>query len=133
MESCYPLTCLLTVTYTSVADCLHPEMTKHLQNEIFHYRSHTYLQNIKATYRTHRNSYLRFCQLMEYPHASSSSTYLPVCRVLSYNPQSHFIPNYFNIISILHKEFNLPNPLANNWALQSLLTGIKHVKGQSPA
>ena len=28
-------------------------------------------------------------------------------------------------MSILHKEFNLPNPLANNWALQSrLLTGI---------
>ena len=27
-------------------------------------------------------------------------------------------------MSILHKEFNLPNPLADNWALQSLLTGI---------
>ena len=27
----------------------------------------------------------------------------------------------------------LPNPLANNWPLQSLLTGIKRVKGQPPA
>lgn len=27
-------------------------------------------------------------------------------------------------MSILYKEFNLPNPLADNWALQSLLTGI---------
>ena len=28
-------------------------------------------------------------------------------------------------MSILHKEFKLPNPLADNWALQSrLLTGI---------
>ncbi|CAH3114257.1 unnamed protein product [Porites lobata] len=28
-------------------------------------------------------------------------------------------------MSILHKEFNLPNPLANNWALQSrLLTAV---------
>ena len=27
-------------------------------------------------------------------------------------------------MSILYKEFNLPNPLANNWALQSLLIGI---------
>ena len=33
----------------------------------------------------------------------------------------------------MHKEFNLPNPRASNWALQSLLTGIKHVKGQPPA
>ena len=29
--------------------------------------------------------------------------------------------------------FNLPNPLANYWALQSLLTDIKRVKGQPPA
>ena len=43
------------------------------------------------------------------------------------------IPNYLNIISILHKEFNLPNPLANNWVPHSLLTGIKRVKGQPPA
>ena len=28
------------------------------------------------------------------------------------------------IMSILYKEFNLSNPLADNWALQSLLTGI---------
>ena len=27
-------------------------------------------------------------------------------------------------MSILYKEFNLSNPLADNWALQSLLTGI---------
>ena len=27
-------------------------------------------------------------------------------------------------MSILYKEFNLPDPLADNWALQSLLTGI---------
>ena len=35
-------------------------------------------------------------------------------------------------MSILHKEFNLPNPLADNWALQSLLIGIKIAKGQPP-
>jgi len=34
-------------------------------------------------------------------------------------------------MSILHKEFNLPNPLADNWALQSLLTGIL-ILGQLP-
>ena len=43
------------------------------------------------------------------------------------------IPNYLNIISLLHKEFNLPNPLDHNWPLQSLLTGIKRVKGQPPS
>ena len=47
--------------------------------------------------------------------------------------QATSVPNYLNIISIVHKESNLPNPLSNNWALQSLLTGIKRVKGQPPA
>ena len=41
---------------------------------------------------------------------------------------SSSIPNYLNIIGLLHKEFNLPNPLVDNWSLQSLLTGIKRVK-----
>lgn len=43
------------------------------------------------------------------------------------------IPNYLNTIGILHNEFNLPNPLLDNWPLQSLLTGIKRVKGKQPA
>lgn len=43
------------------------------------------------------------------------------------------IPNYLNTIGIPHKEFNLPNPLLDNWPLQSLLTGIKRVKGKQPA
>ena len=49
----------------------------------------------------------------------------------SLNPSS--IPNYLNIIGLLHKEFNLPNPLVDNWSLQSLLTGIKQVKGVPPS
>ena len=49
----------------------------------------------------------------------------------SLNPSS--IPNYLNIIGLLHKEFNLPNPLVDNWSLQSLLMGIKLVKGEPPS
>jgi len=43
------------------------------------------------------------------------------------------IPNYLNTMGILHEEFNLPNLLLDNWPLQSLLTGIKRVKGMPPA
>ena len=134
MESCYPITCLLTVGNTSVADCLDPEMAKQLHNEIFQYRSNTFPETTKTMYRTHRNSYLRFCQHMGYlpflaqpAHICQYPAFLP--RTLKATP----IPNYLNIISILHKEFNLPNPLANYWALQSLLTDVKRVKGQPPA
>ena len=36
---------------------------------------------------------------------------------------------YLGVISLLHKECSLPNPLSDNWAVKSLLTGIKRVKG----
>ena len=134
MEQCYPITCLLTVRNTSVADCLDPEMAKQLHNEIFQYRSNTFSETTKTTYRTHRNSYLRFCQRMEYLPFPAQPAH--ICQYPAFLPRTlkaTSIPNYLNIISILHKEFNLPNPLANYWALQSLLTDIKRVKGQPPA
>ena len=109
-------------------------MAKQLHNEIFQYRSNTFSETTKTTYRTHRNSYLRFCQHMGYPPVPAQPAHIcQYAAFLARTLKATSIPNYLNIISILHKEFNLPNPLANNWALQSLLTGIKRVKGQPPA
>ncbi|KAL9985935.1 hypothetical protein ACROYT_G008391, partial [Oculina patagonica] len=42
------------------------------------------------------------------------------------------VRSYLNIIGLLHKEFGLPNPLLNNWSLNSLLTGISRSKGLTP-
>ena len=39
------------------------------------------------------------------------------------------IKNYLGVISLLHKEFGLHNPLTDNWPLKSLLLSIKWVKG----
>ncbi|XP_078360978.1 uncharacterized protein LOC144645323 [Oculina patagonica] len=115
-------------------DALDPTLAKQLEEEIFHFRSHTFSTNTKATYRTHRNSYLRFCQRMGYPPVPAQPEH--ICQYAAFLARSlkpASIPTYLNIISILHKEFNLPNPLANNWPLNSLLTGIKRVKGQPPS
>ena len=134
MDWHYRITCLLTVRNTSVADCLDPELARQLQKEIFQYRSNTFSETTKAMYHTHRNSYLRFCQHMGYPPVPAQPAHIyQYAAFLARTLKATSIPNYLNIISILHKEFNLPNPLANNWALQSLLTGIKRVKGQPPA
>ena len=61
----HPLVDASLLTYQSlqiffVANCLVPNLARQLEEEIFHYRSHTISDNTKATYRTHRNSYLRF-------------------------------------------------------------------------
>ena len=46
------------------------------------------------------------------------------------NPSS--IGNYLNAIRILHLDQNLPNPLADNFALKNLKTGINREKGTPP-
>ena len=55
-----------------------------------------------------------------------------ICLYAAFLARTHkfsSIQNYLNIIDIIHKEFCLPNPLKENWHLSSLLTDIKHVKG----
>ena len=88
----------------------------------------------KACYRTNRASYLRFSAHVCYPPFPAQSSHLFQYAALlarSFKPNS--ITNYLNIIGILHKEFTLPNPFIDNWPLQSLLAGIKQVKGTPPA
>lgn len=109
-------------------------MAKQLQEEIYFYRSHTFATNTKSTYRTHRKSYFRFCLRMGYPAVPATTEH--ICQYAAFlartlKPSS--ITNYLNIIGIIHKEVNLPNPLTSNWQLQSLITGIKRVKGQPPS
>ena len=122
------------MVFSFFPDSQDPELANELEDEIFQYRFHTFADNTKATYRTHRASYLRFCARMGYPPFPAQPAHL--CQYAAFlarplKPSS--IPNYLNIIGLIHKEFNLPNPLIDNWSLQSLLTGIKRVKGEPPA
>jgi len=39
------------------------------------------------------------------------------------------IPKYLNILRILHRELGFPNPLDDNWFLNTVLKGIKRDKG----
>ena len=59
-----------------------------------------------------------------------------ICRYIAYldsiGHKSTTIPQYLNIISVMHmKQAGLPNPIQGNWQIQSLLTGVKSVKGES--
>ena len=140
MESCYPIKCLLTVRNTSVADCLDSEMAKKLQNN--YNLQITYLFRKHQSFLSHPPEQLpSLLSAHGIPPPPTTTTPVPaqpahMCEyaaLLARTLQATSIPNCLNIISIEHKESNLPNPLSNNWALQSLLTGIKRVKGQPPA
>lgn len=88
----------------------------------------------KVSYRTNRASYLRFNAHVCYPPLPAQSSHLfHHAALLARCLKPNSIPNYLNIIGLLHKEFTPPNPLIDNWPLQSLLAGIKRVKGTAPA
>ena len=55
-----------------------------------------------------------------------------ICRYaahLSFRLKVSSIPKYLGIIRTLHMEAGLPNPLEQNYFLNSLLTGIRRVQG----
>ena len=55
------------------------------------------------------------------PLPAQSSHFCQYADFLVHSLKATSIPNYLNIIGILHKEFNLPYPLLGNWPLQYLL------------
>ena len=94
---------------------LQGQLAQQLQEEIYQYLFHTSAEGTKASYYTHRTSYLWYCKHIGYPPlpALSKPRLFPITI----------------IIGILHKEFNLPNPLLENSPLQSLLTDCLGLSG----
>lgn len=77
---------------------------------------------------------MRFCEFMGYaPVPIHPNNLLQYAAFLARSLKPTSIKCYLNIIGVLHKEFGLPNPLLNNWALKSLLTGINRVAGTPPS
>ena len=65
------------------------------------------------------------------PLPADTRTICLYAALLAHSLQFSSINNYLGIIALLHKEFNLSDPLSNNWVLKSLLSGIKRVKGNT--
>ena len=111
----------------------HALLARELTEEVCKYRNQAFADSTKRTYRTHRDAYLRFCAIMKLPSVPASSH--TICQYAAFLARSlsySSVKQYLNVIALLHKEFGLPNPLAGNWHVSSVLTGIKRVLGDSP-
>ena len=118
---------------SSPADPRDPGLAVQLNREVKQYRSQLFAESTKATYKTHRNTYFRFCLYMGYPPVPVHPTHLlQYAAFLARSLKPNSVRSYLNIIGILHKEFGLPNPLLDNWPLKSLLTGIRRALGTPP-
>ena len=101
-----------------------------LDADIAHYRASTFADSTKKAYSSHRRSYIKFCLDMGYQPIPVSTHNL--CRYtvfLAKRLQVSSIKKYLNIVRILHLEHGFPNPLAENWFVNSLIQGISREKG----
>ena len=133
---CYKPVC--SIICLSIVHCFFPlgslasALEQEITSEVFEFRSHTLADTTKRSYRTYQDSFLRFCLFMGFtPLPADTRTICLYAAFLARSLQFCSINNYLGIIALLHKEFNLPNQLSDNWVLKSLLAGIKRVKGNT--
>ena len=105
-----------------------------LDRRVAQFYSATYADSTKRTYASQRNKYITFCTSMGY--APTPATTDTICRYVAHldntGHKASTIPQYINIIAIMHKDAGLPNPIQGNWQIRSLLKGVQRLKGELP-
>ena len=102
----------------------------YLDRKSQHYYSNCYAPATRQSYGTHRRSYVKFCNLLGYtPVPATTQTIVRYVAFLSSSLSFNSVKQYTNIIRIMHREWNLPNPLDNNYQVASVLRGLKRDKG----
>jgi hypothetical protein len=94
------------------------------------YKSCAFATSTQAAYRTHLQTYLRFCLyygLTPVPATQQALTCYVAHLARSMTPKT--IAIYMNIIRILHEEAGLPNPLQPNYEVRMVQRGITREKG----
>ena len=105
-----------------------------LDNEVKKYFSLTYASSTKQTYKVHLKSYLSFCDSINVPPVpASSETLLRYAAFLARSLKYTSVRQYMNIVRILHLEWDLENPLKDNFSLSCVLKGIRRDLGDAPA
>ena len=95
------------------------------------YRSATFSDNTKRTYKSQLKSYLDFCaKVDESPVPVSEETLCAYAAYLSDRLKPNSICQYLNVVRLVHIECGYDNPL-DSWLLSSTLKGIRRIHGDS--
>ena len=107
-------------------------LSQNLDHEVLFYSNHTFAPSTAKTYTSQKVAFFEFC---------SKTNTLPV--PLSQNDLGRYIAflsrrlcfnsvrQYLNVVRIMHLEAGFRNPLEDNWYVDSILKGVKRVKGNS--
>ena len=103
-----------------------------LDAEIAEYRASMLATSTKATYSSQLRRFLDFC--VTFGYQAVPVTDITLCRYVAFlarNIKYNSVRQYLSVIRLLHLEFGLSNPMLDNWLLQSVLKGIRKVKGST--
>ena len=103
-----------------------------LEAEVLNILKSTYAESTKSSYKTHLKSYSAFCSVLGVPLVPADPQLISLYAVLlARSLQYKSIPQYLNIISLLHKSLDMPSPL-DSFIVKSTLRGIKNTIGHEP-
>jgi hypothetical protein len=97
------------------------------------FKSSAFALATQKTYKSQLRSYLNFC--LEYdctPVPASQDTLVCYMTCLARRLLPASIPNYMNVIRLLHLESGYKNPLIDNFELSLIRRGINRQKGVPP-
>ena len=101
-----------------------------LQLEAAAFKRSAFSESTKASYRSHRNAYLRFCLYFSLvPVPASQITLKTYVAFLARSIKSSGINGYLNIVRIMHLEAGLENPLCSNFELNMVKRGVSRQLG----
>ena len=98
------------------------------------YRNHAFAKSTAASYKSQLRAYLRFCLFFGYTPVPCRAIHLLryivfLARTLS----TRSIPNYLNVVRLLHLQYGYPNPLEDplfKHQKTPLMRGIKRINGE---
>ena len=98
------------------------------------YRNHAFAKSTAASYKSQLRAYLRFCLFFGYTPVPCRAIHLLryivfLARTLS----TRSIPNYLNVVRLLHLQYGYPNPLEDPLFKHQktlLMRGIKRINGE---
>ena len=103
-----------------------------LEIETMNILKSTYAEATKSSYRTHLKSYTSFCRVLGVPVVPAEPHVVALYAVLLARTLRYgSIPQYLNIISLLHKSHALESPL-NSFLVKSVLRGIRNSIADEP-
>jgi hypothetical protein len=101
-----------------------------LKEEAMSYKRSAFALATQKTYKSQLRSYLNFCIEFEcVPVPASQETLICYVAHLARRLLPSSIPNYLNVVRLLHLEAGLKNPLADKFELGLIKKGISRQKG----